>query len=89
VVSAAFDLVRFSLYILVFAVVMVVVFSWLNPHAPMAPLFEALTRRFLRPLRRVIPLLGRFDLSPLVLLVLLQIALIVLAGVRASVMGWP
>jgi YggT family protein len=55
----------------------------------MAPLFEALTRRFLRPLRRVIPLLGRFDLSPLVLLVLLQIALIVLAGVRASVMGWP
>ena len=85
--GAAFDLVRFSLYILVFAVVMVVVFSWLNPHAPMAPLFEALTRPFLRPLRRAIPLLGRFDLSPLVLLILLQIALIVLAGLQAAVMG--
>jgi len=87
VAGAAFDLVRFSLYLLVFAVVMVVVFSWLNPHAPMAPLFEALTRPFLRPLRRSIPLLGRFDLSPLVLLILLQIALIVLAGVQASAMG--
>jgi YggT family protein len=87
VIGAAFDLVRFSLYILVFAVVMVVVFSWLNPHAPIAPLFEALTRRFLRPLRRVIPLVGRFDLSPLVLLILLQIALIVLAGLRAAAMG--
>ena len=70
-VGAAFDLVRFSLFILVFSVVMVVVFSWINPHAPMAPLFNAITRPFLRPLRRVIPLLGRFDLSPLVLLVLL------------------
>lgn len=87
VLGGVFDLVRFSLYILVFAVVMVVVFSWLNPHAPMAPLFEALTRPFLRPLRRVIPLLGRFDLSPLVLLILLQVALIVLASVQATVMG--
>jgi YggT family protein len=85
--GAAFDLVRFSLYILVFAVVMVVVFSWLNPHAPMAPLFEALARPFLRPLRRVIPLLGRVDLSPLVLLILLQVALIVLTGLQAAVMG--
>jgi YggT family protein len=87
VTGAAFDLLRFSLYILVFAVVMIVVFSWVNPHAPMAPLFEAIARPFLRPLRRVLPPLGRFDLSPLVLLVLLQVALILLAGVRAAVGG--
>lgn len=87
VAGAAFDLLRFSLYILVFAVVMIVVFSWVNPHAPMAPLFEAIARPFLRPLRRVLPLLGRFDLSPLVLLVLLQVALILLAGLRAAVGG--
>lgn len=88
VTGAAFDLVRFSLYLLVFAVVMIAVFSWVNPHAPMAPLFEAMARPFLRPLRRAIPLLGRFDLSPLVLLVLLQVALILLAGLRAEVGGW-
>jgi YggT family protein len=87
VAGAAFDLLRFSLYILVFAVVMVVVFSWVNPHAPMAPLFDAIARPFLRPLRRVLPLLGRFDLSPLVLLVLLQIALILLAHLRAAAGG--
>ena len=87
VAGAAFDLLRFSLYILVFAVVMVVVFSWVNPHAPMAPLFDAISRPFLRPLRRAIPLLGRFDLSPLVLLVLLQIALILLAHLRAAAGG--
>ncbi|HEX5091283.1 MAG TPA: YggT family protein [Burkholderiales bacterium] len=87
-VRASFDMVRFSLYILVFSVVMVVVFSWVNPHAPMAPLFDAVTRPFLRPLRRVLPLLGRFDLSPLVLLLLLQVALIVLENLHAALTGW-
>lgn len=81
-VGAAFDVARYSLYILVFAVVVQAVLSWTNPHSPVQPLFDAMTRPFLRPLRRVIPLLGSVDLSPLVLLVLLQVALILLAGLR-------
>jgi YggT family protein len=83
-VGAAFDLVRYSLYILVFAVIVQAVLSWVNPYSPVQPIFEAMMRPFLRPLRRVIPLLGQFDLSPLVLLVLLQIALILLAHLRAA-----
>ena len=83
-VGAAFDLVRYSLYILVFAVIVQAVLSWVNPYSPVQPIFDALTRPFLRPLRRVIPLLGQFDLSPLVLLLLLQIALILLAHLRAA-----
>jgi YggT family protein len=83
-VGAAFDLVRYSLYILVFAVIVQAVLSWVNPYSPVQPIFEAMTRPFLRPLRRAIPLLGQFDLSPLVLLVLLQIALILLAHLRAA-----
>ena len=85
--AAAFDLVRYSLYILVFAVVVQVVLSWVNPHSPVLYLFDAMTRLFLRPIRRVVPLMGSIDLSPLVLLVLLQIALIVLAHLRAAVGG--
>jgi YggT family protein len=85
--SAGFDLARFSLYILVFAVVVQAVLSWTNPRSPVQPLFDAMTRPFLRPLRRVIPLLGSVDLSPLVLLVALQIALIALAHLRAGAGG--
>ena len=40
----------------------------------------------LRPIRQVIPLVGGIDLSPLVLLVLLQIAAIVLGAVQQTVM---
>ena len=77
---AALDLVRYSLYILVFAILVQVIFSWINPYAPMAPVFNAMTAPFLRPLRRFIPPLGGIDLTPLVLLVIIQIVLIVLAN---------
>jgi len=83
-VASAFDLVRYSLYILVFAVVVQAVLSWVNPHSPVMYLFDAMTRLFLRPIRRVVPLLGSVDLSPLVLLVLLQVALIALAHLRTA-----
>jgi YggT family protein len=85
--GATFDLARYSLYILIFAVIVQAVLSWVNPHSPVQPLFDAMTRPFLRPLRRVIPLLGSVDLSPLVLLVLLQIALIALAHLRGAAGG--
>ena len=75
------DLLRYSLYILVFAIIVQVIFSWINPYAPMAPVFNAMTGPFLRPLRRFIPPLGNVDLTPLVLLILIQILLIVLANV--------
>ncbi len=51
------------------------VFSWINPQAPLAPFIGALTDPLLRPLRRIIPTIGNIDITSLVALVLLQIAL--------------
>ncbi|RJF97765.1 YggT family protein [Noviherbaspirillum saxi] len=60
------------------------VFSWVNPHAPFAPFIRALNDPLLRPLRRVVPLVGSVDLSPLVALLLLQIALMLVTTVITS-----
>lgn len=60
------------------------VFSWVNPDAPLAPFVRALTDPLLRPLRRIVPLIGNIDLSPLVALLLLQIALRVLSALVAQ-----
>ncbi|MDA0226325.1 MAG: YggT family protein [Proteobacteria bacterium] len=82
---AIVDLLRFSLYLLMFAIFVQIVLSWVSPQAPAGALFEPITRPFLRPVRRVVPLIANIDLSPLVLLVLLQVLLIPLAHLRAGV----
>jgi YggT family protein len=84
---AAVDLLRYSLYILIGAVIIQVVFSWINPYTPAAPVLDALTRPFLRPLRRYVPPVGNFDLTPLVLVVLVQVLLIVIWHLRPAVAG--
>ena len=61
------------------------IFSWVNPHAPLAPFEHALNDPLLRPLRRVIPLVGSIDLSPLVALILLRIGLQLVSTVILSV----
>jgi uncharacterized protein YggT (Ycf19 family) len=45
-----------------------VIFSWINPDAPLAPFVRALNDPLLRPMRRVIPPVGGIDLSVLVAL---------------------
>lgn len=76
------ELLRMMIY-LVFAVVLgSAVLSWVSPHAPLAPLLHSIAAPFLRPFRRVIPSIANVDLSPLVLLLVLQIVLMVLAGAR-------
>ena len=75
VLLAAYWLIKWSLYLLMGLVILHAVLSWVNPHAPVAPALDQLTRPFLAPLRRVIPLVGGVDLTPLVVIVAAQVAL--------------
>ncbi len=69
---------HWMLYLVMFLVIANAVLSLVNPHAPLAPTFDVLTRPILAPLRRLLPPIGGFDLSPLALIVLVQILLLVL-----------
>jgi YggT family protein len=59
-------------------------FSWINPHAPMAPFIAALNEPLLRPIRRHIPSVGGLDLSVLIALVLLRVVLMLLSSALVS-----
>lgn len=78
------ELMQLMVYMVIGIVLISAVFSWVNPHAPMAPLFFSLSTPFLRPLRKVIPPVANVDLSPLVLLLVLQILLMVLKSIGAA-----
>jgi YggT family protein len=74
---SAVKLIKISVYLLMSALVAQAILSWVNPFTPLAPLLAAITHRFLRPLQRIVPLVGNVDLSPLLLLVICQIILLV------------
>lgn len=78
------ELVRMAIYLVIAVVLMSAVLSWVNPHAPAAAVFHNLSAPFLRPFRRVIPPIANVDLSPLVLLLVLQIVLMVVGGLRGN-----
>ena len=65
-------------YLFMALLIIEVIFSWVNPHAPLAPFVHALNEPLLRPIRRVVPLVGGLDLSVLVAVILLQIAQLLL-----------
>lgn len=84
ILLAFFWLAKWSLWLLTALVILLAVLSWVNPHAPIAPTIDALTNPFLAPIRRFVPLVGGVDLSPLVLIVLAQLALTVLQSAMPS-----
>ncbi len=77
-VLALVALVRIGLYIVMAAVIVQVVLSWVGPYSPVLPLLNSMTRPFLRVFQRRIPPVGNVDLSPLFALVVIQLLLILL-----------
>jgi len=84
---AAMELLRASLYLLIGVIIVQVVISWVNPHAPLAPVFDALTRPFYAVFRRFVPTIGNVDLSPLLVLLVAQILLILLDSLVGMLPG--
>jgi len=76
-VLAAVKILKMSVYILMVAVIVQAILSWVNPYSPVAPLLNSLTQPLLRPLQKRIPPVANVDLSPLVLIIALQLILIV------------
>ena len=46
---------------------------FLNPYHPVRNALDRLVQPFLAPIRRIVPTVGMFDLSPLLLIILVEI----------------
>jgi YggT family protein len=73
-----FGVVRLTLSGLMGLVIVYAILSWVRTDSPLADVIERLCEPLLRPFRRLIPLVGGIDLSPLAFLVLCQVAVFVL-----------
>ncbi|WP_119966742.1 YggT family protein [Simplicispira lacusdiani] len=83
-VLALFGLARVAVTGLIGLLIVYAVMSWMQAHSPVSDVIARLCEPVLRPVRRILPLAGGIDLSPLVVLVLLQVALMVLGNLQAS-----
>jgi YggT family protein len=80
VVYAGVKLILTLLWTYFFLIIALVILSWVGPRArhPIVPLIIQLTDPVLAPIRRVLPVLGGFDLSPLVALIGIRFLIVLL-----------
>ncbi|NBQ67821.1 MAG: YggT family protein [Nitrosomonadaceae bacterium] len=81
------EIIKTTLYIVLMMIIMQAVLSWVNPHSPLAPLLDSFTRPFLAVFRKRIPPVANVDLSPLFVLILIQVLLMVVAGVNKEIVA--
>ena len=81
-VLSLFTIDTLSLIISLFTALLIIqaVLSWIQPSSPVQYVLHQLSDPMLKPIRRVLPLVGGIDLSPLVALLLLQVLSMVIRG---------
>ena len=77
VMLAVVGLLHLAVYVFLFAVFIRVLLSWVAPDAysPVSTLLDTLSEPLLRPARRLLPPIAGLDLSPIVVIILLQLIL--------------
>lgn len=79
------EIIKITFHIIMVAIIVQAVLSWFSPHNPMAPLLDSFTRPFLRIFSKRIPPIGNIDLSPLFVLIAIQLLLMVTAGLQRDI----
>lgn len=76
------EVLKTLVYLYIIVILVQVAISWINPHAynPLTVIMHQLTEPVMRPARKMIPPAGGFDWSPLVVLIMLNLAIILLVS---------
>lgn len=82
-----FGIFRLSLSCITGLLIIYAVISWMGSRSIMSDLVDRLCLPILTPVRRVLPLMGGLDLSPLVVLLLVQIVVIILNNLQLMALG--
>ena len=77
------ELIKTIIWVYIFALIIQAIISWVGNTQgnPLIPLVNSLTNPLLRPIRKVVPLIGMMDLSPMVAILGLNILLIIVNNI--------
>ena len=83
------EIVQLAIYVFLFSILIQVIMSWINPgsYNPLLGVLHSLNEPLLGPARRIVPPIGGLDLSPIVVMVALQLAAILVVGPLRQLAG--
>ena len=85
-IGSVLELIGLVLSILVVLIIANVVLSWVGRGSPTQYMLSEILNPMLAPIKRILPNMGPLDLSPLILLVAIQIAQIVLSNIARALL---
>jgi YggT family protein len=85
-IGSVLELIGLVLSIFVVLIIANVILSWVGRGSPTQYMLAEILNPMLAPIKRILPSMGPLDLSPLVLLVLIQIAQIVLSNIARALL---
>lgn len=84
---AAIQIAKLSVWILMIAVLVQAVLTWVAPYSPAMPVLNSLSRPFLAVFRRYVPPVGNVDLSPIFVLIGCQVLLYLIRYAEALIVS--
>ena len=83
------EIVQLAIYVFLFSILIQVIMSWINPgsYNPLIGVLHSLNEPLLGPARRIVPPIGGLDLSPIVVMVALQLVAILVVGPLRQLAG--
>ncbi len=82
---AFIEIIKTTFHILMIAIIGQAILSWVSPHNPMSALLYSFTRPFIKIFSKRIPPIGNIDLSPLFVLIIIQLLLMVTTGLQQNI----
>jgi len=71
-------------FVILLVIVKVILSYFMDPYHPVRRTIDNLVEPMLAPIRRIVPLIGMFDFSPLILILLVQLLSSVLISLLTS-----
>lgn len=74
------DIFKLILNTYFYGILLAAILSWVQPHSPVSQILAQMLSPVMRPIRRWVPVVGGFDISPIPAMILLQLIIIVVAN---------
>lgn len=80
VIISIADAIKIFLQTFFYAIILQVVLAWVQPQSPVIGILYRLTAPIMRPVQRLCPTIGGFDISPIPAIMLIQLTIILVVN---------